>query len=275
MLTLPLALGCQRAPAGEFPLAHVGPLTAQLKSEGDALAAKGEHEGAAAKYQAALNQESTDLKLHYAFGYALSHLDRRAETVEQFRWVVQHGRPDVPEVGIARSWLINAGELTARDSSDSAPKTAAWSLFASKGTVKGKTEWKRIRPGSSYLLEVVLWPEVADGQLLMKQAELGTPYLFDNVPAGTYRLTARWGQLQFWDLKVTVAANSETVVDLTPANSLVSTEEFPPALGTPRYAGRRGGEEHHPSSRFAVSGRSGARDNHDRLNHGGEVPPSR
>jgi len=207
----------------------VGSLTTQLKAEGDALAAKGEFEAAVDKYQAALNQEPTELTLHYAIGYALSHLGRRAETVEHFRWVVDHGPPDAPEVTVARSWLVNAGER-ASGAEGAEAATAARNASGPKGMVKGETEWKGISADNSpYLLELVLWGDDAAtrGNVLTSYVKLGTPYIFENVRAGAYRFTGRWGYTELWDVRVTAEANRETVLNLSPANSLVSVEAFP------------------------------------------------
>mgnify|MGYP001598435521 CR=1 FL=1 len=49
----------------------MGPLTVRLKAEGDALAARGEYEAAAVKYQAAANQEPEDVSIRFALGSAL------------------------------------------------------------------------------------------------------------------------------------------------------------------------------------------------------------
>src|SRR5262245_33327556 len=111
-LALVAVWGCQRAtpPAGP-PTTPVGPMAEKLKDEGDRLARQGQWEAAVDKYQAAVNREGGDVALRLALGTALSHLDRRAETAEQFKWIVAHGQPGSPDVEVARSWLVNAGEL--------------------------------------------------------------------------------------------------------------------------------------------------------------------
>ena len=108
---LVLAGGCQQpqppAPAAGAPTK--GPLTAQLKAEGDALMARGDYERAVVKYLAAVNQEPKDVSLRFALGVALSNLDRREETIEQFRFVAINGAPGSNEVKLAREWLGGAG----------------------------------------------------------------------------------------------------------------------------------------------------------------------
>src|SRR2546425_10256972 len=106
-----LVLGCQQSrPAN--PLAPpMGPAVRTLKEEGDQLARSRDWAGAATKYQTALNRESSNLELRLALGITLSHLDRREETIEQFRWVVNHSQPGTPEFVMARTWLVEAGEV--------------------------------------------------------------------------------------------------------------------------------------------------------------------
>src|SRR5207249_12102432 len=84
-LVAALLLGCQQSrPAN--PLAPpMGPAVRTLKEEGDQLARSHDWAGAATKYQTALNRESSNLELRLALGITLSHLDRREETIEQFR----------------------------------------------------------------------------------------------------------------------------------------------------------------------------------------------
>ena len=105
-----LLLGCQQSapvePVGAPPASPVS----QLKDQGDALAVRGDYAGAAAKYQAAVDRAPTDVSLRFALGTALSHLNRRRDTIEQFHFVVGHGQQGSPEVQTARHWLARAGD---------------------------------------------------------------------------------------------------------------------------------------------------------------------
>jgi hypothetical protein len=150
-------IGCQQSPpppAG-FAGAHLGTRTVELKQEGDGLAAKGDFERAVVKYQAAVNQEPGDVSLRYALGAALSHLERREETVEQFRWVLAHAKPGSAEIEGVRSWLASAGELNdptvaattpAVPASGQPSQSEASDATGPKGTLKGTLDWGSIDP---------------------------------------------------------------------------------------------------------------------------------
>src|SRR5256885_3607931 len=145
-----LFLGCQQSrPAN--PLAPpMGPAVRTLKEEGDQLARSHDWAGAATKDQTALNRESSSLELRLAFGITLSHLDRREETIEQFRWVVNHSQPGTPEFVMARTWLVEAGEVDGGLRTASAsPVTDAASASKEttpKGGVRGMTSWPGVAP---------------------------------------------------------------------------------------------------------------------------------
>jgi len=67
------------APAPSAPVAIVGSLTERLKSEGDALMKQHRYDEAAVKYQAALNEATSDIPIRFALAVALSHTPRREE----------------------------------------------------------------------------------------------------------------------------------------------------------------------------------------------------
>ncbi len=202
----------------------MGSLTVRLKAEGDGLAARGDYEDAALKYQQAANQEPDDVSLRFALGSALSHLGRREETVQQFRFVVARGKPDSAEVQAARRWLIAAGESaeavtfapsgeTAAAPSGSPQRPPAFDL--PPGKVRGKIE---ARGGQGRDVHISL---IGDEQWNTNLAfpltgRLGQPFEFDKVPPGNYRVTVEDRETgdHLWDEPVTVTAGKETVLDL-------------------------------------------------------------
>ena len=221
-----LFLGCQQSPApGPAP---VGSLTVRLKAEGDALAARGDYEGAALKYQQAANQEPEDVSIRFALGSALSHLSRREETVEQFRFVVQHAKPESEEYNAALRWLIAAGEIPPDVSFESPPESAPVAAATPPpgppaftrppGKVRGKTE----APGLEGL-DVIL---ALNGEgLNIERAtrvggKVGQPFEFDKVPPGNYQLAVEHGETSemLWEVPVTVESGKEVVVNLTGSN---------------------------------------------------------
>ena len=207
----------------------MGPLTVRLKAEGDALAARGEYEAAAVKYQAAANQEPEDVAIRFALGSALSHLNRREETVQQFKFVVLRGKPDSAEVQAARRWLVAAGEaaeaVTFAPSGSPAPAATpaprpsapAPPPAAAGGTLKGKAEG----PGGREVNLVLIGTDDSNYDLAFtSRVKPGEGYEFNKVPPGNYRLTVEDPEsgAEPRDVPVTVTAGKETIVDLTSAN---------------------------------------------------------
>ncbi len=232
-----LLLGCQQSPMPPAVKAPLGNSASELKAQGDGLATVGDYKGAMAKYQAALNLEPDEISLHFALGVALSHLNRREETVEQFRWVVTRGSPDSPEVQVARYWLVKAGELLPEvksppSESGRADLERARAAFDPKGTVKGRLEWAGVDPTERLVPVDISIVGDDDSNRDIKRSRrfrLGRPYGFRDLPPGHYRLTGEASELRLllWDQKVTVEAGRDTVFDLTNANSPVRADQLP------------------------------------------------
>jgi hypothetical protein len=232
-----LLAACGRSTPSSPEQVPVAPMVIKLKHEGDALARRGEWEAAAVKYNAALNREASDISLRLAYAVALSHLDRRAETVEHFRWVLAHGTPGSQEVDIARSWLVNAGEfvdpwLASRTTAH--PATASASATVRSG-LKGKTEWPGVEPRQRLVpIRLTVSGDDASNREVSwsRRFRLGESYAFPALPPGKYRLTgeAMDTGTPLWTHVVTVEPDKETVFDLTAAMSSVSPQAFPPRI---------------------------------------------
>lgn len=226
---------CQQAPAPgvtRAPEAPTGPMTRQLKEAGDALLSKGDYAAAALKYQQALNQEPADLPLRFAFGTALSYLNRREETAQQFQWVVSRGRPDSQEVRAARRWLVSAGYPIEDGVLPSAQPggEAATGTGGVKSKVKGRMEWPGVDPRERMIPVRITLTGAEMGNrdvTITRRFRLGKTYELWNVPAGKFRLTARVAGTLLWDQPVSVETGRDTVLDLTSASSPVSPRDFP------------------------------------------------
>jgi hypothetical protein len=233
LLALAIA-GCQRAPApsasASTPVETVGSLTERLKSEGDVLMTQQRYEEAAVKYQAALNQAPDDIAIRYALAVALSHTSQREETVTQFRLVVQRGTPGSPEVKAAREWLAKAGEIDASQPAV-AGSDSPESADPKKGRVYGKIRWNDITPQQKRVAITVNLigdaVETRDVRMGRPDFKIGRNYEFRNVPPGAYRLVAEAAGTPMWDLKVEVAAEKLTTLDLTEGNASVA-KDFEP-----------------------------------------------
>ncbi len=237
VLALTLLFGCQqsRQPGTAKVPTTQGTMTRQLRETADSLLAKGDYATAALKYQQAVNQEPGDLSLRFALGTALSYLNRREETAQQFQWVVNSGMSGSPEVEAARRWLLSAGyPVEAASPMRSAVEPEASSdRSVQKGKVKGRIDWPGIDPHERVIpVRITLTSEGGERRdfTISRRFRLGKAYEFWNIPSGKYRLVARIADTLLWDERLTVDGRQDTVHDLTPANSPVSPKEFPGSL---------------------------------------------
>jgi hypothetical protein len=193
-----------------------------LREDAALLASRGDFTAAERKYREALTTEPDDVDLHFGLGSVLSQLDRREDAAVEFAWVVKHGRPGSAEHDSARRWLAEAGD------SPTAANTAADPPDASTlGTVAGKLTWPGIPASMDYTIRVVIDRE--GGPRKFVRAKINTTYSLAELPEGTYKVTGLAGPTRMWsDIPVTVTAGRQTVLDLTPANAVVSPDEFPP-----------------------------------------------
>jgi len=231
---LALSAGCG-APPPRPPASHTSvtaPSLTELRAEADALARRGEHAAAAERYRAALTLTPDDLVLHFSLGSMLSHLDLEDEAAEQFRWVLEHGRPGQPEVVTARQWLA-----TARPDSRVARAARERRLApapAQLGTVQGTTSWPGVDPDKRRVpVELRIdgeSPETAQMRMRVR-VRLGRPYTFVKLPAGRYRLVASSEGTKLWEVRTLVEGGKDTTLDLSEANSLVEASAFPPKQG--------------------------------------------
>lgn len=222
-----LILGCQQSPPQSPASAPPKSPAAQLGEEGDALAARGDYEAAAAKYRAAVAREPDDVPLRFALGVALSHLGRRQETIEQFRFVVARGNPNSQEFQAAQHWLINAGELAqtaaVEPSADAEPEAgaAASPPAASAPTSPASPQGAKVRvrteprPGIREV-NIVLLAEERGELAYTKTVKPGEAFEFTGVLPGNYRLMARDAETdsELWNMQVTVARGQDLVLDL-------------------------------------------------------------
>ena len=239
LLAAELVSGCsgpRTSPALTSTPAAVAPSPRQ---EGDAALSRGDYAAAVAKYHEALRATPDDLKLRFALGSALSHLERYDEAIEQFRWVVGHR---APEVAMAREWLAAAERVSDASASpgrqgvtvSSVPGAEGQPAPAGVGSIKGTTAWPGVRPDAQNVsLELRFNGDDAStkGQRLRLHIVLGRPYRMSDLPAGAYRVVGRSAGVKLWETRAVVGAGKETVLDLTDANSLVTPKDFPPRGG--------------------------------------------
>ena len=239
-----LASGCSGPPSATAPTpAPAAGVARAPREEGYALASRGDHAAAVTKYREALRATPDDLTLRFALGSALSQVDRRDETIEQFRWVVEHGGPGQAEVAMAREWLAAAERASGSDAPPSRRAATAPGVPATQsqpaspagvGSIKGKTAWPGVNPDSQIVsLEIRLNGDDAatKDKSFRLHIPLGRPYVMSGLAAGAYRLMGRSAGVKVWETRVVVGASKDTVLDLTDSNALVTPKDFTPQDG--------------------------------------------
>jgi len=229
-VALALALAaCQAAPPPPRPaVKDTGTLAAEALETGD-------YAKALALYRSALAAEPESLPLRYGLGVAASHLDRRAEAVSAFTWVLQRGEPDSTEVRTARRWLVSVGAL---------PRLAATTPAPADAREQEQTPAER-KPAHASLQGRALFSDSAGGVAPMEQMLLflhdypnrvvyfrirtdeAGRYRFPKVPPGIYKLTDRASGPPRWRLRVELGPGQEMNLDLRPENSTKVRDDFP------------------------------------------------
>ena len=237
LLVLAVVPGCTGSPNPQGPAPVAGTVSSP-REEGDTLVRRGDYAGAVAKYREAIRATPNDLSLRFSLGSALSQLDRHEETSQEFRWVVANGAPGQPEVVMARQWLAAAergpaaGDRPGDQMVAESPTPGAESQAASTavGTIKGKTAWPGVNPDAKHVpLEIRLSGDDAENKdkRFSLRISLGRPYTMPQIPAGAYRVEGRSAGVKLWETRVVVAAGKDTALDLSEANSVVTSKDFP------------------------------------------------
>lgn len=240
VLVMILLAACQQAPQGQAP-PSTGALSpaAQLRGEGDALAAKGDHGKALEKYRQAADLEPDSVPLHFAIGTAYSFLDKRPEAIAQFRWVMANGSAGSTEYDEARRWLVRVGALVAPAAAPSGPTSSEAPVKASSesaekkvdpsaiGWISGKTQWSNL--SQPVRVSVILVGDEEATRDVKRRAGivLGEPYEFKDLPEGKYRVVATYLEdTILWDQRVAVQAGKPTDLVLTQASSRLPGQQF-------------------------------------------------
>jgi tetratricopeptide (TPR) repeat protein len=234
-----LLAACQQAPSGPAPSSGAVSPAAQLRGEGDAFTAKGDHARALEKYRQAADLEPNSVPLHFALGSAYSFLDKRAEAIAQFRWVIANASAGSTEHDEARRWLVRVGafvEPAARASepapSDASAKASPESVEAkvdpsATGSISGRTQWSNLSQPVKVSL-ILVGDEAATRDVKRRAGiALGESYEFKDIPQGKYRVVATYLEdTILWDQPVAVQAGRPTELVLTQADSRLPSEEF-------------------------------------------------
>jgi tetratricopeptide (TPR) repeat protein len=213
---------CQGPPAAPPKAADAATLAAQALERGD-------YEKAAGLYRQALRSQPDSLPLHYGLAVSASFLNLREEAIREFKWVLERGAAGTIEVEAARRWLISAGVLprpsqaVASQEEDRTPGAATLegqAVFAETG--------KEPKPVKRLQLFLVGQPNspTKEERYVLRTDEDGR-FKFSNVVAGPYKLTNRVAGQPIWRLRVELKPSQDTILELNPANSVNTRDDFP------------------------------------------------
>jgi hypothetical protein len=231
-----LGAACQQAPVSHPPVSTLSPAE-RLKTEGDALMAKGAYLDAVEKYRQAADLDPAAVAPRFGLGTAYTFLEKRPEAILQFRWVLSHADAASTEYREARRWLTRVGALLEPTVADAGQKGETRPVDRSTvGRLVGKTEWPGITPHRRLItgtLSLVGDEPVTQDVKRNRAFRLGDGYEFRDLPAGRYRVVAVIDETQVWDEKVTVEAGKDTSLVLSQSTSPVPAGKFTPAADKP------------------------------------------
>ena len=228
-MALALALAaCQAAPPPPRPaMRDPGALAAEALE-------RGEYAKAADLYRSALASEPESLPLRYGLGVAASHLDRRAEAVREFTWVLQRGEPDSTEVKTARRWLLSVGALP-RFAAATAPEDPREreQKPADQQPVHASLQGHALSGDSASAaapmerMQLILYDYPNRVVYFRIRTDEAGRYRFPKVPPGIYKLTDRASGPPRWRLRVELGPGQDMNLDLGPENSTKVRDDFP------------------------------------------------
>lgn len=196
-----------------------------------ALAA-GRYADAALLYREALGESSGKMELHYGLAVASSYLDRRDDAIREFRWVLQYGPARAVEVDASRQWLVRAGALPPAAYAAANPTGPEKERAAGNASLEGRAVFaeggQSPQPMSRLQLFLVGQP---NSPTQRERYNLRTDghgnFKFPDVVPGPYKLTNRVAGQPTWRMRVELKASEVKVLELTPANSVASVDDFP------------------------------------------------
>ncbi len=226
-----LLAACQQGPATHPPVSKALSPAEQLKVDGDTFMAKGDYLNAVEKYRQAVDLEPAAIPPRFALGTAFSFLDKRAEAIVQFRWVLSRSDATSTEYQEARRWLVSVGALAVPvAAADTAQREQTRPVGPSQiGRLVGKTEWPDVTPQRRLVtgtLALVGDEPVTQDIKRSRAFRLGDGYEFKDLPAGRYRIIAVVDDMALWDEKVTVEAGKDTSLNLSQSTSPVPAGKF-------------------------------------------------
>lgn len=218
--------GCRESPVPQPPKAAAVDI-APLDRAREAMDRR-EYDVAVARLREALTRRPSDLEAHYRLAVSASHLDQIDEASREFEWVVGHGEPTAPEVGIARAWLASRTGNTDKAAPPAAipggeEPPARPELASVAGRAVGPDGVKR---RLQLFLKGVPGTAVQDEYHVLRTDQQGS-FRFANIVPGDYMLTDTVAGPPTWRLRVSLVAGERVALDLSPANHASVRNDFP------------------------------------------------
>ncbi len=200
----------------------------------------GDYAKAADLYRSALAAEPESLPLHYGLGVAASYLDRRADAVREFTWVLGARPADSAEVNDGATLAAERRRIAPpRERSRPSPRRIAES--------RAKTPAEGTKPAPAMLQGRALFDESPGRVRPMERMQLllsrlsgsrgvspdpdgrGTGrFRFADVPPGDLQAhRSRVAGQPRWRLRVELKPGQDLTLDLDPANSTRVRDDFP------------------------------------------------
>ena len=189
---------------------------------------------AAPRLREAIARDPDSVTLHFRLAICATWLDARDEATREFEWVREHTSPDSQEHRAARHWLTEAGVLqgfTLTTASVAEPSHDNEDIAVTESGLTGQVIWAE--PGSAPVpqqrrqLHLMGMPGTpSQGMSYTIRSDEHGRYEFGRVIPGPYKLTDAI-VTPVWRLKVLVERGKRTVLDLMPANTVQTRDDFP------------------------------------------------
>lgn len=189
---------------------------ASLKARGDDLRDRGQYDEALETYRAAVHQDPTDLGIRYAVAQLLAQVNRRAEAIPAYTWVLHNSLPGSDVARHAERWLREAGAYTVVNEAPSPDDVSA------QGRLSGHLTWTTLDPNRPALpVSLILEGNdaVTKGQVYSTRSVLNSDYEFTSVRPGGYRLIVKSQMVRLWETDVNVTHGGITVTNLDQSQS--------------------------------------------------------
>jgi hypothetical protein len=191
----------------------------------------GEYANAAELYRRAVTKAPDRLAVHYGLAVSVSYLDLKPEAIREFRWVLEHGAPDQPEVDNARKWLVKVGALAPPSKRQTATlpttTTAGELTAASSASVEGRVVPAGGPQAGVKRLQLFLIEQPSRVHHYPVRTDEEGRFRFPSVAPGVYKLSDRITGPPTWRLRVEAKPGQVVFLDLGPDNSTKSRDDFP------------------------------------------------